>query len=283
MKSSGDYGALSALVLILALCTAVRCQNVNRNACSIPLNPRTQPVDPYQMSGVWYEYLVYTPGTIGDNVYNVLIPLNTQNPGYVTYNRTISFLLRTPAPVCVGICLVSNIGTDGREATTGWFPNPTPGGAPIKSNVVYNTIFTDYHSVQIKYLCNQQPPPTNGICDSPYFWAYTRIKPTLLDAATKKYVNATVDNVLSGLCMSTRNMTLTGFDDNLPGCTPAWPTDCTALMQSVRPANSSNNGPTSPFNNGMPGGNHPSPFNNGWNPPGPWMSPMAGMMPFGHG
>ncbi|XP_055352033.1 uncharacterized protein LOC129598237 [Paramacrobiotus metropolitanus] len=234
------YILLTSVLLSVAwimLPGSIYGQTSNGNSCAVPSIPRTQAVDPAQMSGVWYEYLVYTPGIVGDNVYNVLIPLNTQTPGIITYNRTLSFLLRTPAPQCVVICLVGNIGTDGKEATTGWFLNPTPGGPPVKSDVVYNTLFTDYHSLQIKMICNQASAA--GTCDAPYFWAYTRVKPTLLDQSTKNYIDDTVSNVLAPFCFSTRNLTFTGWDDSLPSCRPTLPADCSALMQSVKQTSNS--------------------------------------------
>ncbi|XP_055347107.1 uncharacterized protein LOC129594438 [Paramacrobiotus metropolitanus] len=222
---------------LLFYCNVVLGQYQNAPNCRVPMVPPAVSIDPSQAAGVWYEYSAYTPGIIDYNCINVFTPLGAQNGMSAPYNWTISFLMKTPNPICVGICLVANVTADGKEAAAAWFPDFTGSGAlPSRSDIQYYILYTDYHLLEVAYRCSQ--PSNAQFCDAPYFWVNVRVRPPTLDQATLNYIQRTVDNVLAPFCFANSNMTVTGWDSTLPDCQPPLSADCAALMQSTRQSSS---------------------------------------------
>ncbi|OQV19135.1 hypothetical protein BV898_06774 [Hypsibius exemplaris] len=102
---------------------------------------------------------------------------------------------------------------DGRQATLAFQPGQSP------RNFLYTILFTDYTNMELLYRCDQ-PNPSAGICDVPYFWVNTRVDPRNMTQETKNAIKSAVDLALSPYCYSTSDFTLTQWI-NVPTCDPS--------------------------------------------------------------
>ncbi|XP_055346198.1 uncharacterized protein LOC129593765 [Paramacrobiotus metropolitanus] len=185
----------------------------------IPANPPGQPFDPLKVAGIWYEY-TYRNGPIGNDpaatnvMMNVTILGPSPNPPagssyYVTWIYNFFFHIPTPKDplMCLAFPQQGNISTDGTRHVL-----VQRGGANATlMNFTYISLFTDYNLVQLWYQCNSTNP--DGIrCDQPFLWTYTRIKPPLLTADQKTYIENLANQYFPKVCRSFKDMDMTTWD-----------------------------------------------------------------------
>lgn len=85
--------------------------------------------------------------------------------------------------------------------------------------MTYTTLFTDYNVVQLLYRCHV-PNSDDLQCKEPHFWINTRVKPPLLTAVQKSYIDKMANYYLAEVCRSTADMSSTPWDLSIdrPAC-----------------------------------------------------------------
>ncbi|XP_055355174.1 uncharacterized protein LOC129600656 isoform X2 [Paramacrobiotus metropolitanus] len=96
---------------------------------------------------------------------------------------------------CIAIWQQGNLSSDGRRHVVAQFDTAPPFNF-LYTNYTYTNLFTDYTLMQVLYRCDI-PNPDGVNCDQPFVWVHTRIKPPLLTAAQRQYIQATADPLIA--------------------------------------------------------------------------------------
>ncbi|XP_055355677.1 uncharacterized protein LOC129601007 [Paramacrobiotus metropolitanus] len=198
------------ILLLRKLCD---CQPAN--GCNVPYKVRGQKLDISRAKGIWFEYMVNFEEAIYNGFNNVTI--RGLYPGTNSYHATWWLNFYTPNTggngySCGGLWQQGNVTADGKRTVMTLF---SATDTEIY-NLTFTTLFNDYKLVEIVFICNDFPVPTNNICQDSSFWVFTRIQPTLLTTVQKNYIQNVVNSVLAPMCRSYADMKLVG---NLPSTT----------------------------------------------------------------
>ncbi|XP_055331122.1 uncharacterized protein LOC129583370 [Paramacrobiotus metropolitanus] len=203
---------VAAFSLLSAVSSQLYCPD-------IPLNPPGFTIDPTKVAGIWYEY-TYRNGPVGNDppATNVFMNVTILGPRpntptgtsyYITwiYNFFAHVPTQSDPLQCIVFPQQGNLSSDGTRQVVVQIGGPTAPLATFK----YTTLYTDYTLVQLWYFC-ASPNADGQRCDQPFLFTYTRIKPPMLTADQKTYIENLANTYFAKICRGFKDMSMTTWD-----------------------------------------------------------------------